>query len=79
LTIKRRFAAPRKGIRREKPPLAREKIIELVQKIPVFASTERMADFKRAYFSMNDSYIEKAILNQAVRISRDGDAYAIRS
>jgi ribosomal protein S18 acetylase RimI-like enzyme len=76
-TIKRRLAGHRNGTRQQRLSVARQKVVELVQTKPVLASIEKMAYFKRAYFRMNDSYLERAISSQAVKVSPDADAYAL--
>lgn len=76
-TIKRRLAGHWNLTRRQTLSVPDQKVIELVQTKPVLASMEKIAYFKRAYFRMNDSYLERAISSQAVRVSPDADAYAL--
>jgi N-acetylglutamate synthase-like GNAT family acetyltransferase len=75
--IKRRLAGRGSGIRRQQLPLLRQKALELFRSIPVLASIEKTAVFRRGYFSLNDTYLEKMIAGQAIRISSGGDAYAL--
>jgi GNAT superfamily N-acetyltransferase len=75
--IKRRLAGYGTGIRRRQAPFMRHKALELVRTIPVLASIEKTAVFRRGYFSMNLSYLEKAMARRAIRISSCDDAYAL--
>ncbi|MBN1568243.1 MAG: GNAT family N-acetyltransferase [Acidobacteria bacterium] len=74
--VRRRLAGCWDGTPLHRAPLDRLKLIRLLQEMPSPASIEKMAYYKRAYFSMNESNIDKAISGRTVRMSPGGDAYA---
>lgn len=75
--INRRQTKPQNGFHRQPVQFPQEKIIHLVHHMPVLASNKKLAYFKRAYFSMNDQYLDQALNHQAIRVSPDGQSYAI--
>jgi GNAT superfamily N-acetyltransferase len=77
LAVKRRRAAWRAGGYKKPVQVSPRKIAELVHRMPVLASREAVAYFKRAYFSINDAYLEQAIAGKAIRIPQEGGAYAL--
>ena len=73
----RRQIKPAGGSQTQPVRFSHDKILKLIYDTPVLASCKKVAYFQRAYFSMNNHYIDQAIRENAIRVSPDGRAYAI--
>lgn len=73
----RRRIKPKDGFQKRPIFFTREKILKLIHSYPVLASCKKVAYFQRAYFSINNHFIDQVLKKNAIRISSDGRAYAI--
>jgi len=73
----RREIEPSGGSQAQTVRFSHEKVLKLIHDNPGLASCKKVAVFQRAYFSMNNDFIDQAIRKNAIRVSPNGRAYAI--